>query len=80
MHLSDRAGPDRDRLVPGEGGGFIDWDALAAALGRAGYHSPVMIEAATEHSEFREPEAFLKEACAAGRRIWRRLRGEESRL
>ncbi len=74
VHLSDRSGPHVDHLVPGEG--FIDWDALAAALGRAGYRAPVLVEATTEHSRFGGPEAFLKAACAAGRRIWRKLHGK----
>jgi sugar phosphate isomerase/epimerase len=71
VHLSDRDGPGRDHLLPGEGA--IDWRKLCAALRSARYRRPVLIEAIMRGSRYRRPRTFLQKAYAAGRRIWRAI-------
>jgi sugar phosphate isomerase/epimerase len=71
VHLSDTSGQPGSHQLPGEG--FIDWDELAAALRRGRYRAPVLMEVSMQHSRCSRPEAFLKQACEAGRRVWRTI-------
>jgi sugar phosphate isomerase/epimerase len=73
-HLSDRSSDEAVHQVPGEG--KIDWDGLCAALRAAGFEGPLTIEACTRCSKWQDPAEFLREAAAAGRRLWSQVREE----
>ncbi|MHC4917237.1 MAG: sugar phosphate isomerase/epimerase family protein [Planctomycetota bacterium] len=72
VHLSDRSSVEEAHQVPGEG--KIDWEGLCAALRASAFELPLTIEAGTRSSKWKDPAEFLREAAAAGRNLWTRLR------
>jgi sugar phosphate isomerase/epimerase len=68
VHLSDRVKPFVDHVVPGEG--FIPWSQMCAKLQSACYAGPATMEVMMQHSRFREPKVFLREAYNASIRTW----------
>ncbi len=73
VHLSDRSSAEEVHQVPGEG--KIDWEGLCAALRATAFEGPLTIEACTRSSQWKDPAEFLREAAAAGRRIWSQVKG-----
>jgi sugar phosphate isomerase/epimerase len=78
VHLSDRIRPLVDHVIPGEG--FIEWSSMCAALRMARYSDTVLMEVMMQHSRFREPGLFLREALRTGSETWRMIRGSAGLL
>lgn len=58
VHLSDRLGPHRDHVVPGDG--FIDWPGLIRNLRATGYRGPLAFEVMKLHSGADDDRELLR--------------------
>jgi len=64
VHLSDRIRDFTDHVLPGEG--FIDFAGVCGLIGESPFAAPLLFEVMTEHSGFKQPELFLREAYRRG--------------
>lgn len=67
VHISDRIGPFRDHVIPGEG--FVDFAALAHLLRKANMRFPLLMEVMMTHSKYQRAEEFLAQAYRAAERL-----------
>jgi sugar phosphate isomerase/epimerase len=68
FHLHDNGGAEDEHRLPFTG--VVDWQRLARILPTTSYRKPVVpLEASMEHSGIADPEEFLRQAAAAGRRL-----------
>ncbi len=66
LHIHDNVGRDT-HLLPYEGN--IDWNAFREVMAGLNYAGDLILESSMDHSQFQDPEIFLREAALRARRI-----------
>jgi len=66
-HVSDNKGEEDDHLLPWEG--KIDWEKFCGIFARLKYPGTFLMEVEMRESAFKEPEEFLREAHARGKKL-----------
>lgn len=75
VHISDRICAFTDHVTPGEG--FIDFDAITEIMQSVNPAFPLLMEVSTEHSGYKDGDAFLSVTYQQALKLYNRINGNQ---